>query len=392
MDVAWLRGGGWGRWRGWWSSKRTLVSRGGWWSLLEAGEELWRLPSFHRAMRRVWDERATRGEEPLLVGWMGFEEALRAAGMPGRPVVERGGITAAWLVEPGPNTPESLGPASGGPAPGANWLPSLSDERFRNGVEAILRSIAAGEVYQVNLTRRFTIEPWHGGLGDLLELATTGGTPPYLAWMSLGGMELACASMELLLRRRGDLLETRPIKGTRPRGSGREEDRLFALELDADPKERSELSMVVDLERNDLGRVAVPASVRVVDDGSVHRFATVLHRVARVVARLRPELRWWDAMTAMIPGGSVTGCPKPAAISLLAALEPVDRGPYTGVLGVVDGRGNLELALPIRTAWRKHTTVACASGCGIVWGSDPRREELESRLKLAPWLEASWSI
>ncbi len=313
------------------------------------------------------------------------------AGMPGRPGPAGGGITAAWLVEPTPATPELGGPTGGGPVRGASWRSSLTDEEFMGGVARLLESIAAGEVYQVNLTRRFTIEPWDGGLGDLLGLASAGGAPPYLAWMSLAGLELVCASMELLLRQRGDLLETHPIKGTRPRGSGREEDRLQALELDADPKERAELSMVVDLERNDLGQVAVPGTVHVADDGSVRRFATVLHRVARVRARIRHGLRWWEALGAMVPGGSVTGCPKRAAVSLIATLEPLPRGPYTGALGVVDGRGDMELALPIRTAWRDGGTVACASGCGIVWGSDPRREELESRLKVAHWLEGSWT-
>jgi len=188
-------------------------------------------------MQRIWNERTVRETEPLLVGWLGFEEALRIAGIPGKPGLEDGGVASAWLVEPTRTMPEHHRPASGGPGAGASWQPSLGEEEFRAGVASLLESIAAGKVYQVNLTRRFTITPWHGGLGELLDLARMGGAPPYLAWMSLAGLELVCASMELLLRRRGDLLETHPIKGTRPRGSGREEDQLEALKLDADPSE-----------------------------------------------------------------------------------------------------------------------------------------------------------
>ena len=184
-------------------------------------------------------------------------------------------------------------------------------------------------------------------------------------------------------------METRPIKGTRPRGRTPREDRALARELECDPKERAELAMVVDLERNDLGRVAVPGSVRVTHPGSVRPYATVLHRVARVDARLSPALPWWELVEAVVPGGSVTGCPKRAAVELAARLEPGPRGPYTGALGVVAGDGSLELALPIRTAWRVGRRTACAAGCGIVWGSDPGREERKSRLKVARWLEGT---
>jgi anthranilate/para-aminobenzoate synthase component I len=193
--------------------------------------------------------------------------------------------------------------------------------------------------------------------------------------------------MEMLLRRRGERLETAPIKGTRPRAEDSKEDRRLAMELASDPKERAELAMVIDLERNDLGRVARVGSVEVIDPGSVRSYASVHHLVGRVQARARPGLDWWELLAAMAPGGSVTGCPKHAAMTLIRELEPVQRGPFTGAFGVVAGNGDLEMALPIRTAWRVGTTVEFAAGCGIVWESDPKREEEESRLKVARWLD-----
>ncbi len=390
MERAWLAGRGWGRFRGWWGSRRVLVAREGSWTLLDGGTARWSEPGFGRAAERLWRERSARGCGPFLVGWLGYEEALRLGGLPTGPGPVAAGVGGAWLVDPEPLTGRQEVPRPGGPVPGSTWQPRLSDGAFRRGVTAILEAISAGAVYQVNLTRRFEVVPWRGGLGSLLELASAGGAPPYLSWISVAGVELVCASMELLLRRRGSWLETRPIKGTRPRGGTSAEERELVSDLESDPKERAELSMVVDLERNDLGRVAVPGSVRVADPGFVRRYATVLHRVARVTARLRGEVSWWEAVAAMVPGGSVTGCPKRAAVEHIARLEPVPRGPYTGALGVVAGNGDLELALPIRTAWREGTSVACAAGCGIVWGSDPLREERESRLKVARWLEAAW--
>ena len=259
---------------------------------------------------------------------------------------------------------------------------SLEADAYRRSVATVRSLIAAGDVYQVNLTRRFELE---AGAGDLLAAAVTGGAPEYTARLAWGDAEVVCASMELLLRRRGDVLETRPIKGTRPRCEDPEADRRFAAELDADPKEVAELAMIVDLERNDVGRVATTGSVEVVDPGSVVSWPTVHHRVARVTAMLRPGTPWWEALAAMVPGGSVTGCPKRAAMGVIAALEPVARGPYCGGLGVITGDGDLELALSIRTAWRRGERWWCAAGCGIVWDSDPEREERESRLKVSRW-------
>jgi para-aminobenzoate synthetase component 1 len=125
----------------------------------------------------------------------------------------------------------------------------------------------------------------------------------------------------------------------------------------------------------------------VTDPGSVRSFATVHHRVANVEAEVSAAVPWWELLGSIAPGGSVTGCPKWAAMEVIRSLEPVPRGPFTGALGVVSGNGDLEMALPIRTAWKLKGQVAMAAGCGIVWGSVPEREQVESRIKIAPWLE-----
>jgi anthranilate/para-aminobenzoate synthase component I len=145
--------------------------------------------------------------------------------------------------------------------------------------------------------------------------------------------------------------------------------------------------MIVDLERNDLGRVSETGSVRVADAGSVRTYPAVHHRVATVTGRMRPGLEWWDVLAAMAPGGSVTGCPKIAAMSVIAELEPLPRGPFAGALGMVDGRGDMEMALPIRSVWSVGDRVEFAAGCGVVWESDPGAEEAESRIKVARWLD-----
>jgi anthranilate/para-aminobenzoate synthase component I len=291
-----------------------------------------------------------------------------------------------FLIEPDP------GPATGDPAFAEDRLSgvtrwSLDGADYRLGVESIRQRIAAGDVYQVNLCRRLTVEGADGLLEPLAEVASKGGVPEYLATFGFAGGEVLCASMELLLSRRGDLLETAPIKGTRPRAEDAEEDQRMAAELASDPKERAELAMVIDLERNDLGRVSRVGSVEVVDPGSVRSYASVHHLVGRVQSRARPDLEWWELLAAMVPGGSVTGCPKHAAMTVIRELEPIRRGPFTGAFGVVAGNGDLELALPIRTAWRVGSTLEFAAGCGIVWESDPRREEEESRLKVERWLD-----
>ncbi len=381
-----LLGQGWGGWRGSWHSDQVIANRAGRWVLEESGCESDQWPDLSHALAALWSQRRTRDGSPWMVGWMGYEEAASLAG----DLPTRGGEDSApagrFLLdpEPAPAASEAANPASESPG-SVCW--SLDGEQYRDGVEAIRKRIASGDVYQVTLSRRLTAEGSNSLLGPFAVAAAKGGEPDYLARFHFDDGELLCASMELLLRRRNDILETCPIKGTRPRGTCVEEDQRLAQELASDPKEQAELAMVIDLERNDLGRVSQVGSVEVVDPGSVCSYASVHHLVGRVRGRLRPGLEWWEVLAAMVPGGSVTGCPKHAAMSMIRDLEPVQRGPFTGALGVVTGDGDMEFALPIRTAWRMGKRLEFAAGCGVVWESSPEAEEKECRLKVARWLD-----
>ena len=353
--------------------------------LEENGREVLHWSNLSAALRALWLRRTIRDSAPWAVGYFGYEACAGFAG--GLPVhgdhdVFPGGVL---LVEPRSFRADPV--VATAPPGVATGVWSLDDSKFRQSVAVIRERIAAGEVYQVNLSRRMTVDGISGGLDGLFQASCVGGVPDYLARFDFDECQLLTASMELLLRRRGPELETHPIKGTRPRGGTDAEDRALAVELDADEKERAELAMIVDLERNDLGRVCEAGSVRVADSGSVRTYPAIHHRVARVTGRLRRGLEWWDALGAVVPGGSVTGCPKIAAMAVIAELEPLPRGPFTGCLGVICGNGDMEMALPIRSAWSANGGLEFAAGCGIVWESDPVAEELESRIKLARWLE-----
>lgn len=353
--------------------------------LEDRGLEISRWPDLTDALSALWSERSVRDGAPWAVGWLGYEACAEFAG--GLPALEAGAAfpTGVLLIEPRSTVTAPVAPASAEGGTGARW--SLDGDEFRESVAMIRERIAAGDVYQVTLSRRMSVEGLSGSLDAFQQASCIGGVPEYLARFSFDEGELLTASMELLLRRRGSDLETRPIKGTRRRGGSEAQDRALAADLDGDPKERAELAMIVDLERNDLGRVCVTGSVGVADAGSVHSYPAVHHRVARVTGRLRPGLEWWDALAALCPGGSVTGCPKIAAMEVIAEIEPLSRGPFAGALGVIGGNGDMEMALPIRSAWSADGRVEFAAGCGIVWESDPVAEELESRIKVARWLE-----
>jgi anthranilate/para-aminobenzoate synthase component I len=396
MEVsrATLDGPGWGSWRGRWTAERWLEGTTAGWRLVEGGRVLATWSSIAAAVGDLWRRRTVTDRAPWLLGWLGYASCARLADHLPAVADEEGALAGLVLVEPHPGDgPQVL--AEGRAGPGATLAESLDDAAFAAGVERIRGLIAAGSVYQVNLCRRFTVTPWSGGLRSLLDRVRGNAEPDYLCAMSWGGRragELVCASMERVLHRSGRRVMTEPIKGTRRRGLSPEEDRELALGLERDAKERAELAMIVDLERNDLGRVAVPGTVVVEDPGAVRTWARIHHRVARVAAELDPAMGLLDVVRAVVPGGSVTGCPKRAAMRVIAELEPTPRGPFTGAVGVVAGNGDLELALPIRTCWLRGGRLEMAAGCGVVWESEPEREVAESRLKLASWLElvAGW--
>jgi anthranilate/para-aminobenzoate synthase component I len=267
--------------------------------------------------------------------------------------------------------------------------PEEPDSVHIERVRTALRLIAAGDLYQVNLSRRIPMVFRGDSLAlfaSLLEAAPA----PWGFFQDLGGALVLGASPELAISARGDALRTCPIKGTRPRGQDARDDDIMASALDADPKERAELVMAVDVHRNDVGRVAAPGSVSLVSDARVLAGRTVWSRVAEVVARRAPGVGLGDIVRALLPCGSVTGAPKVRAMEVIAGLEPWRRGAYTGAFGYVARDGALELAMAIRTIQAGPPSGAEAerrawyfAGGGIVAESDPALELEETRWKAA---------
>ena len=258
----------------------------------------------------------------------------------------------------------------------------VAPARYRANVRRILDYLVAGDAYQVNLTQPFAAPLAVPASRLFAELATRHPVPQ-AAYLDLGDAQLVANSPELFLRRRGSRVETHPIKGTRPRGDTPARDAALAAELVRDPKERAEHVMIVDLERNDLGRVAEIGSVRVEAHAELETHPTLHHLVSRVSARLRPEVGLAALLRATFPGGSITGAPKRRAMEIIAELEATPRGPYTGAFGFFAANGDVELGLAIRTAVVQGGTVGWGAGGGIVAESDPDRELAECWLKTA---------
>jgi anthranilate/para-aminobenzoate synthase component I len=259
--------------------------------------------------------------------------------------------------------------------------PPEPDRLHIDRVRAALELIGRGELYQVNLARRYRLQVRGSGV-ELLEAMRQHAPSPYCLALDLPDTTVVSTSPELFLRLDADgAVTTCPIKGTRPRGATVAEDRSFMAALDADPKERAELAMVIDVERNDLGRIAVPGSVELIGRPRVITRGTVHHREATLRARLRPGLGQADLVRAMLPSGSVTGAPKVRAMEVIAALEAERRGLYTGALGAVFGDGTLRLSMAIRTLTVRDGEGHYFAGGGIVADSDPVRELEETRWK-----------
>jgi anthranilate/para-aminobenzoate synthase component I len=255
-------------------------------------------------------------------------------------------------------------------------------ERHAERIREALSRIAAGHLYQVNLARRLDLEVRGDALSILRRMMRSSRSShgSYIAFH--GEPSVVSTSPELFLCVRPDgRVVTEPIKGTRPRGGDAASDRDLARALDADPKERAELAMVIDLERNDLGRLARVGSVRLVDEPHVVTLAPLHHRVATVAARLPAGTTWEHLLAATFPSGSVTGAPKVRAMETIADLEETRRGLYTGAIGHVSLDGTLTLAMAIRTLTIAGEEGHWHAGGGIVAGSDPDREVEETRVK-----------
>ncbi|MFF3443937.1 chorismate-binding protein [Streptosporangium sp. NPDC002721] len=259
-----------------------------------------------------------------------------------------------------------------GPHP-SSWHSSLDRAAYEEGVRRVRAHIERGEVYQANLCRVLSAPLPAGRAPDPLALAARlaeGNPAPYAATVSLPGLSVVSASPELYLSRDGDVIESRPIKGT------------GVTAADLLEKDYAENVMIVDLVRNDLGRVAAVGSVSVPALCEVEEHPGLVHLVSTVRARLAPEYGWPELFSATFPPGSVTGAPKSSALRIIDELEPEPRGPYCGTVGWVDAdRGRASLAVGIRTFWLISGEIRFGTGAGITWGSDPRREWDETELK-----------
>jgi para-aminobenzoate synthetase component 1 len=256
-----------------------------------------------------------------------------------------------------------------------DWVRSWTDDGYRDAIEDVRSAIERGDVYQVNLVQHLSAE----FAGDPRALASAlAPLRPLVREPLVGdGWAIVSASPELLLSRRGRLVRTCPIKGTRPAG----------VSIDS-PKDAAEHVMIVDLERNDLSRVCEPGSVRWPELLAERELAGVTHLVSTVEGRLRGDATLTELLDAVFPGGSITGAPKIAALDLIAALEPVGRGASMGALGTIRPNGDLELALTIRTFAVADGRIHLWVGGGIVWDSDPAAEVEESWVKARPLLAA----
>ncbi|MEO5340380.1 MAG: anthranilate synthase component I [Magnetococcus sp. MYC-9] len=256
----------------------------------------------------------------------------------------------------------------------------MSREQFHSAVQRAKEYILAGDIFQVVLSQRFSTPFPHSPVA-LYRALRASNPSPYLFLLRLGEFSLVGSSPEILVRQEGEQVTLRPIAGTRRRGMDPEQDQALEKELLADPKELAEHIMLVDLGRNDLGRVAEIGSVRVTERFVIERYSHVMHIVSNVEGRLRDGLDAFAVVAATFPAGTVSGAPKIRAMEIIDELELSRRGPYAGTVGYLSFSGNMDLAITIRTAVIKDGTLFVQTGAGIVADSSPEREYEETKEK-----------
>lgn len=258
---------------------------------------------------------------------------------------------------------------------------NFTPEDYKNAVKKVRDYIIAGDIFQANISQRFetdlTIPPY-----ELYSRLRRINPAPFASYLNFDDVVIASASPERFLRLDGDQVETRPIKGTRPRGKDDDDDELMAQELTSSMKDRAENVMIVDLERNDLGRVCQFGSVQVTELAILETFPTVFHLTSTVVGKLRPGKNRLDLLKATFPGGSITGAPKVRAMEIIDEIEPTRRSVYTGAIGYFCFSGNIDINIVIRTFLVKDKKAYFQVGGGIVYDSDPE-EEYEETLQKA---------
>jgi anthranilate synthase component 1 len=258
---------------------------------------------------------------------------------------------------------------------------------YQPSVELALEAIRAGEVFQIQVGQRFSVPTTADPL-DVYRVLRTLNPSPYMYFLRTADVDIVGCSPEALVTVQGGRAVLHPIAGTRKRGETAERDAAMALELISDPKEQAEHVMLVDLARNDLGRISAPGSVQVVEFGAVERYSHVWHIVSTVESVVADGKDAFDVLTATFPAGTLTGAPKVRAMELIEELEPVRRGIYGGAVGYLDAAGDLDVAIAIRTAVMRDGVAHVQASAGIVADSVPALEELETRNKARAVLQA----
>ncbi|MGA9696762.1 MAG: anthranilate synthase component I family protein, partial [Dehalococcoidales bacterium] len=258
---------------------------------------------------------------------------------------------------------------------------------FEANVRKIKEYITAGEAIQVVYSQRLS-QPTDLPPFEIYRALRTINPSPYMFYLDYGDFQIVGASPEVLVRVEDGNVMTRPLAGSRPRGKTPAEDAVLEQELRSDEKERAEHIMLVDLGRNDIGRVSEAGSVKVSELMEVERYSHIMHLVTHVQGKLRPELDAFDALRACFPAGTVSGAPKVRAMQIIAELEPEKRGPYAGAVGYFSFSGNMDMAIAIRTMVVKKGVAYVQAGAGIVYDSIPSREYEESLNKAGALLKA----
>ena len=261
-----------------------------------------------------------------------------------------------------------------------DFTSGFTEEGFKQAVNTAKEYIAAGDIMQVVLSQRLSV-PFKTAPLDLYRALRSINPSPYMYYLDLGDFHIVGSSPEILVRLEDNMVTVRPIAGTRKRGSTAERDQELETELLNDPKELAEHLMLIDLGRNDAGRISKTGSVKLTDKMTIERYSHVMHIVSNVVGELNPGLSAMDVLKATFPAGTVSGAPKIRAMEIIDELEPVKRGIYSGAVGYLSWNGNMDTAIAIRTAVIKDETLHIQAGAGIVYDSVPELEWKETMNK-----------
>ncbi len=271
----------------------------------------------------------------------------------------------------------------------AEFTPNFTKEDYKKTIDKMISYIIEGDIYIANMTQQLTIESKKAPY-DVYRYLRTHNPSPFGGFFQCNTFQVVCASPERFLKVKDHFIETRPIKGTRKRGETPDEDIMLKKELKNSSKDRSELLMIVDLERNDLNHVCEPGSVKVTEHFAVETYSTVFHLVTTIIGKLKQELHTFDLIEAAFPGGSITGAPKIRAMEIIDELEHDRRNLYTGSMGYFSFDGNCDFNIIIRTAVHQNNQYFLGVGGGITCESDLEFEYEETLQKAKALLEALW--